>query len=204
LAGRLAVHTSAGLDEVVKEIRLAVDNSERKRQLTVLTSASQRMLGLDETFAERRNSAKLLQSEQGVSFVMHGLQSLWDNVEATLSALEQRSSVLKFKFKRSDGDAFTVTALFGLGLHIYLGSIYMNSASSACLTTAVSRQTDRWGEKFDRVAEHEFTPAFRSGSTLVWKSKPEDRTYSNDELAAYVIDMLRSEIESCGANVDWR
>ena len=69
LADRLAVSPSLGLLKVVSEIRLAVDVSERKRQLTNLESATKRLAGLDQSLAEKRTAQILLNSEEGVRLV---------------------------------------------------------------------------------------------------------------------------------------
>jgi hypothetical protein len=194
LAGRLAVAASDGVPKVVEAIRLAVDTSERQRQLTVLDSTSQRMRGLDQTLTERRDSAKLLSSEEGVRLVKEAKDVVFESTEKILSELSATSGVLKFECKRY---AFTFSAhtSFGLTLHMNLRRLANNSAASAAFTICVFTQPDRWENKFDILSKEEFAPSFRRGKQVVWKGEANDRTLSNEELVDRAIEMFRAEIE---------
>jgi hypothetical protein len=203
LAGRLAVKASEGLDEVVKQIRIAVEASERKRQLTALTAASQRLLGVDETFTEERDSTRMLMSEKGVTLVAEGVTSLFRFLTAEVDTLNEKSNVLKFNVRGNDRDTLGVETLFGLSLHLQLRNLAINSAASARLTLAVFRQKDKWGQELEVLTKNEFAPLFHSGAVLVWKSTADNKVYSNEELAALAIEMLRDEIDRFGKDFRW-
>jgi len=195
LALRYAVPASAGVENAVEKIRIAVETSERKRQLTTLESASQRLRGLDETLKERKDSAVLLSSGEGARLVLDGTQNLFKAVESILADVSGSSSILKFSFHRSGVSTFRVEADFGLNLHFDLRRIADNSAASAVLTITVFREMDRFEQKFDIIWKEDFLPSFRRGKQVVWKMLGSDRTLSNEELADYALERLEAEIK---------
>jgi hypothetical protein len=195
LAGRYAVAASDGLEKVVEAIRLAVDTSERQRQLTVLDSTSQRMKGLDETLTEQRESAKLLSSEEGARLVKQAQDSVFESTEKILSELSATSGVLKFKCQRHDSVTFTADTGFSLTLHLNLRRLADNSAASASFTICVFTQRDPWEKQFDILRKEDFAPSFRRSRQVVWKNEANDRTFSNEELVAHAIEIFRAEIE---------
>src|SRR6266567_1125697 len=100
LAGKVAVSASQGLPKVVEEIELAVNVSERKRELTGLDAAAQRVRALEQTLAETRHSEKLLQTPDGAKLVLQSFQAISDTIEKTLSTAIQDSHVLRFRFSK--------------------------------------------------------------------------------------------------------
>ena len=199
LAGKVAVSASQGLPKVLEEIRLAVNVSERKRELGVLDGAAQRVKTLQHTLAERRCSENLLRSSQGVNLVLQSVQKIQDIIENTLSANTDAASPVKFGFSRPAQNVLYVRTIYGLQLCVGLRSVFANSVSDAVLDAKIfERQFDRFGDVTSDVTDlhiSEFRPTFRTGDQVVWVEADGSSTYGPEELAAYLLDLFADQIE---------
>jgi hypothetical protein len=202
LALRYAALASAGVENVVEKIRIAVETSERKRELTTLDSASKRLRGLDQTLKERQDSNVLLSSGEGPGLVFAAAQNLFQCIETVLSRFSKSSSVLKFTFRRPDRLTFAVETVYRLNLHCSIRRLADNSAASAILTIAVFGDLDRFEQEVEILWKEELSPSFRRGKQVVWKTQGTDRTLSNEELADHAIEKLEVELTRRGLGTD--
>jgi hypothetical protein len=157
-------------------------------------SASQ-IRGLDETLTERRESAKLVGSEEGVQLVKAAQDQVFDSTEKILLELSAASETLKFTCQRHDAVTFAANANFNVTLHMNLRRLASNSASSASFTVCVFTQPDRLENKFDILQKEEFTPSFKRDRQVVWQNEAKDRTFSNEGLVGHAIEVFRAELE---------
>jgi hypothetical protein len=197
LAGRLAVLSSVGIPKVVDEIRLAVENSERKRQLTILDSATQRCRMLDQSLKERRDSANLLGTERGVALLRAGFQSITGTIETALLALSQDSDVLKFECGRPTGDSMFVHGPFRITLGLRWRDLCENSASQALLIANLftTKRPHYPEDEIQDLSESEFTPSFASSNEIRWTCVADKQQFGSEEFTAQLIDILVSQIE---------
>jgi hypothetical protein len=84
LASKVAVSDSEGLPKVIEEIKLAVSVSDRKRELTTVDAAMQRVEAFRQTMAERQRADQLLRSEQGVKLVLESIENVCKTIETAL------------------------------------------------------------------------------------------------------------------------
>jgi hypothetical protein len=202
LAGRLAVASSAGVEKVVDQIRLAVEVSERKRQLTTLDIAVQDIKTLDQAIIEKRETQRLLSSEEGARLVLAAFGALFHTLEGVLVPLNQTSNLLKFKVQLAQLQGMNeiyVHAGFGLSLDLHLARLYSNSASEALLQATLFQQAPRnFGEREQaagKIFDLEFKPSFRAGKQVVWIAGSKGESMGSIELVARLIEMLKQEIQ---------
>lgn len=201
LAGRLAIKADEGVPKVVEAIRLAVDASDRQRQLTILDSATRRLKGIDETLTERRNSTAVLGSVEGASRVVEAAGSLFAAVRSSLSAVAEDSGILKFEFRKGDAVTMSVKGPFLLNLHATVRSLAGNSAATARLVVSVFREVERETRTdFEIICKREFTPFINRTNEVVWVEVGDDerRPLKADEVAAQAIALFCTEIERVG------
>lgn len=197
MGDRISVSASDGLERVVEEIRLAVDVSERKRQLTVLESAKQQIQKLDQTLKEQRESKRLLQCQEGVDLIRKAFQELFDALRGALGEVAATSDVLKFTFKQPRGDIISIEALYRINLVIDFRGLYANEAVDAQLRAGFFVFPRAYSEEQrEELSEFEFRPSFRLPKTVVWIGESEDQKFGTEELAAKLIEQLIKEIEA--------
>jgi hypothetical protein len=199
LAGKIAVSASAGLPKVVEEIRLAVNVSERKRELTALDAAAQRVKALEQTLAEKQHSEKLLQTPDGARLVLQSFQAISNTIEKTLSTATQDSHVLRFGFSKPRYDVIYVRADRGMHLGLRISQIYDNSASNAVLEAKIFKShLNDFGQPTSDptyLQSVDFKPRFRTADRVGWITADKRFEYGTDEIAAYLVDLFREEIE---------
>ena len=196
LAGRYAARASDGVDVVVKQIRLAVDTSQRQREVTILETVVERFKGLAETLEEKTESEKLLQQKEGAVLVSEAIKTICDLVESLLFPISERSPVLKFEFKRSATGGLAVDCNSRVCLHFTPRNLAADFAGSSSLDVIVAKQKGYFlEEKWDVVFNQFFRPSFRRGRKVVWKHESVDRTLSNEELANLGLEAFHVEVE---------
>lgn len=194
LAGRMAVLASEGIPQVVTELQRAVDVSERTRQISNLQSAMQRARALDQTIIEKQQAEKLIDSEEGCNLVMQNFTELYSILEKNLGQLATETSALKFTFKKSSPNDFTVHTLYFVSLNIHLTQVYINTARDTKLQVVIyKRNPGNFGEHLEptKLKHIEFKPTFRSTKQVVWISQG---AFGTQELAGWLIDQLVFEI----------
>src|SRR5207244_6772072 len=100
MGDRISVSASEGLPRVIEKIKLAVQVSERKRQLTCRQSATQRARSVDQNLKAKRDSIELLNGAEGSALVLEGYLSLFDTLTSELATLSAQSQILKFECSR--------------------------------------------------------------------------------------------------------
>ncbi len=178
---------------------MAVNVSERKRELTGLDAAAQRVRALEQTLAETRHSEKLLQTPDGAKLVLQSFQAISDTIEKTLSTAIQDSHVLRFRFSKPTYNLMYVQADRGMHLGLYLSQLYDNSASNALLEAKIFKsQFNDFGQATSDptiLQSADFKPSFRAGDRVAWITADKKFEYGADEIVAYVVDLFREQIE---------
>jgi hypothetical protein len=201
LAGRLAVSSKQGLQKVLDAIRMAVNASERQRSFTILETASQRVQRFKQTMEEKQRTQQLLFSEQGVALISAGVQTLWQMIQQLLSSGE--SDKVKFAFSKNEFGNMYARTVRGMYLGIRMRNLCVNSAMGSFLETKIFRQAfDRFGELTgDRTDLNDtgFKPSFRAGDELIWVDAKTSEAFSNEELAAHLINLFLGHVEEATA-----
>lgn len=196
LGGRLSVSADEGLSKVVDEIRLAVDVSERKRQLTIVGSAAQKFKLLDQSLKEKKTSFTLLHNEEGVNLIKDSLQRLFHVLLKTLNEISEESEVVKFQCRLSDPLGMDISAPYRLSSDIRLfelGGNYANEAVLRMRVVLISRP--HFSEPGGVLCTLDFKPAFDFAKQVVWVSEDDSKRYGTDELAGHFIETLSHEIQ---------
>jgi hypothetical protein len=196
LGGRLSVGTSDGLPKVVEAIRLAVDFSERKRQLTVLDSAKQQFRTLDQSLKEKQDAESLLRRTEGVALILAATELLYDTLTTVLHELAAISDVVKCVCSKNSNDGLSILAPYRVAGYFELVGCYANAAIDAELHADYLLGKPRFAQaQPELLRELRFKPSFRSSKQVVWLSTPEKRAYGTEELAAHLIEVLQKLIE---------
>lgn len=197
LGSKLSVSADEGLSKVVEEIRLAVDVSERKRQLTILESTTQKLKLLEQSLKERKDSDTLLCTEEGVSLINRALAELYNAIEKALGDSSSGSTVMSFRFFRSAENVFRVFGPYRIELHFGVSGMYANHAANSVLCIRMIVGASRvFNKEREDVEDIEFKPAFKAGKKAFWSSdRLEGRSFGVEELAGYVLELLMKEIE---------
>lgn len=199
LAGKLAVSTTTGLENVLIQIRWAINVSERQQKLTATDAAAHRVQALRQTLAERKQSELLLQCERGAQLVLAGVDTLWATIQSILSAGEDASSPIKFTFSRPVNCTMYVGTIKGMGLSLHTAQIHSNAAKNGLLRATIFKQSwGRFGEPTSELQDLDkidFRPVFRSGETLAWMASEKAVTFKTEELAGHLVDLFVQQIE---------
>jgi hypothetical protein len=199
LAGKLAVSTTTGLENVLTQIRLAINVSERQQKLTATDAAARRVQALRQTLAEKQSSERLLQCERGAALVLAGVDTLWASIQSILSAGEEAFSPIKFTFSRPVNSTMYVGTVRGMHLSLQTTQIHSNAANNGRLEATVFKQSwGRFGEPTSELQNLDvvsFKPVFRSGEVLGWTHSEKAMTYKTEELAGHLVDLFVQQIE---------
>jgi TIR domain len=192
LAGRKAVSTTAGLPEVLNQIRFAVDVDERRQELTPLDRAVQRVKVFRRTVADKQHSDGVLRSEQGVALVSRSIENLWDTIQRLLSGDLEPTAPIKFRYTKPAPYIMDARTVRGMGLNLHATNVCLNSVADTRLKAKIFQIRE---EPFTTVIlyETEFQPVVRSGDQIVWLNPP--ATYTTEEVAAYLIEQFLREVE---------
>jgi hypothetical protein len=191
LAGRLAVSAAVGLPKVVNEIRLAVSISDRKRELTTLDAAMQRVEAFRQTMAERRRAEQLLTSEQGVKLVLESIENVWKAIQTAFSESADTPAPVKFQCKKSSTNTMHVSTVHGMYLALHATNVHLNSVRNARLEAKIFQRYFELGEPpSDPIIKYEidFKPTVRANDEVVWISERE--SYRTERLASYLIELF--------------
>ncbi len=198
LASKIAVSGSEGLPKVIEEISLAVDLSERKRELTALDVAAERVRALDQTLAEKQRSEQLLQSEQGAALVSQGVQKVYETIENVLRGVSESSTVLQFEFAKPMLHILYIHTVYGMHMGLSVTQLHSNSARDARLEAKIFRQQfDRFrAPTSDLMIFHQtdFKPTFRAGDQLAWIGG-NNKSYQTEELVGHLVHLFMRDVE---------
>lgn len=196
LGGRLSVSADEGLAKVVEEIRLAVDVSERKRQLTIVGTAAQKFKLLDQSLKEKKTSFTLLHNEEGVNLIKDALQRLFQVLQKTLNEISEQSEVVKFQCRLPGPFGMDISAPYRLTSDVRLIGLGGNYADEAVLRMRVVLSSrPHFNEQGGVISTLDFKPAFDFAKHVIWISEDDSRRYGTDELAGHFIDTLSHEIQ---------
>ncbi len=197
LGSKLSVSADEGLSKVVEEIRLAVDVSERKRQLTIVERSTQKLKLLEQSLREKRESETLLCKEDGVILIRMALTELYDIIEKSLRDSTSESTVMGFQFSRPIENVFRIVGPFRIEVHFGVFGMSPNHAANSvlCIRLIIGASLV-FGTEREDVENIKFKPAFRAAKKVFWVSDSlEDQSFGVEELAGYVLELLMKEIE---------
>ena len=197
IAGKLCVSASDGLSRVVEEIRIAVDVSERKRQLTVVGSAMQRLKLLDQSLNEKTNSERLLSTAEGLALVNQSVDTIYNSLEHNLSNADNASGELKFTFSRGFSHGFNVSGPARVHLIFSIANPYNNCAHKAILDLSIQLPKSRlMGTDPIELENVRFKPMIRALTKVVWVALDgKNIAFEADEFVGYAIDLFTKAIE---------
>ena len=193
LADRFAVSASQGLQAVIAEIKISVNVSDRKDEITGQDSSS-KVKALVQTLTQRKEAERLIYSDEGAKLVSVSFTNLCAEIQRVIESGVEASDVIKFNFTHPMRHGLYVRTRFGMYLGLALRSFYENSVSDAVLVAQVfKRDFGAYGEPHDdgqNFDERGFKPSFRDGD-VIWLSDEEDkRVFSTADLAQHLVDVF--------------
>lgn len=197
LAGRLAALAEGGIPDVIRQIRLAVDNSERKRQMTLVDDAETRFRELGESMDAKRASSEMLCTSQGYQLVLDAFQDLRNSLESTLKRIQ--SQTLTFEFKRTS-NAIAVIGPFRVSVGLSIQQLTTNSAASSFLVVKYFLiGSESPGDETVELQHDEFRPFCDRNGMVFWIDATTKHTVAMKALERHIILQLRERM-SAGHN----
>ncbi len=196
LASKIAVSDSEGLPKVIEEIKLAVNVSDRKRELTTLDTAMQRVEAFRQTMAERQRAEQLLMSEQGVKLVLESIENVWKTIQTAFSQSADSRAPVKFQCKKAATGTMYVNTVHGMFLGLHATNVHLNSVSNTRLEAKICQRHFELGEPPSNLIikyEIDFKPTVRENDEVVWIAESE--SYQTQGLASYLIDLFLKHVE---------
>jgi hypothetical protein len=196
LASKIAVSDSEGLPKVIEEIKLAVSVSDRKRELTTLDTAMQRVEAFRQTMAERHRAEQLLMSEQGVKLVLESIENVWKTIQTAFSQSADSRAPVKFQCKKAATGTMYVNTVHGMFLGLHATNVHLNSVSNTRLEAKICQRHFELGEPPSNLIikyEIDFKPTVRENDEVVWIAESE--SYQTQGLASYLIDLFLKHVE---------
>jgi hypothetical protein len=196
LASKIAVSDSEGLPKVIEEIKLAVSVSDRKRELTTLDTAMQRVEAFRQTMAERQRAEQLLMSEQGVKLVLESIENVWKTIQTAFSQSADSRAPVKFQCKKAATGTMYVNTVHGMFLGLHATNVHLNSVSNTRLEAKICQRHFELGEPPSNLIikyEIDFKPTVRENDEVVWIAESE--SYQTQGLASYLIDLFLKHVE---------
>jgi TIR domain len=196
LASKVAVSDSEGLPKVIEEIKLAVSVSDRKRELTTVDAAMQRVEAFRQTMAERQRADQLLRSEQGVKLVLESIENVCKTIETALSQGADSAAPVKFQCKKPVPVTMYVNTVHGMFLALHATNVHLNSVSNTRLEAKICQRYFELGEPpSDLIIQYEinFKPTVRANDEVVWIA--DDELYRTEELSAHLIKLFLKHVE---------
>jgi hypothetical protein len=195
LASKVAVSDSEGLHKVVEEIKLVVDVSDRKRELTTRDATLQRVATFRQTMAERLRTEQLLRSPQGAKLVSESIENVCKTIQTVLCQGADSAAPVKFQCKKHQMGPMYVSTVHGMGLELHATNVYLNTVSDTRLEAKISQRYFNLGEPSDPITMYEvdFTPTVRGNDEVVWITDGE--SYRTEELADHLIQLFLKHIE---------
>jgi hypothetical protein len=199
LASKVAVSTTAGLSKVLEEIRVAVEISQRQRELTALDLAAQRVEALRQTAVEHQRSEQLLRSYEGANLVSSSIETIWNIMQKVLCEDQDPSAAAKFQCRRPVQNSMYVSTVRGMCLNLHPANFCVNYVVDARLEIKIFRRHwDNFGQPLSEVMmrfETQFQPTFRRGDEVVWLNQDRSATYTTEGLAAYLIEVFADYVQ---------
>jgi|SRR5579862_63379 len=211
LAGRLAAQTSEGLEQVIVQIRRAIEVSERTRQISISQPITQKGKAIDQILNEKREALLLLSRREGFELVVQAVACLYRTMESILKEIEDGASILRFRFDYS-GRAENPIVDISTYRHIQLNVGFLpgllekgmslpdtSRAIDARLFAAVLRRRPapfRQTVEPDLICEFWFKPTFQHSKQVAWIATRSEIIYSNEELARFLVAELLNAIEN--------
>jgi TIR domain-containing protein len=173
LASKVAVSVSdsEGLPKVIEEIKLAVSVSDRKRELTTVDAAMQRVEAFRQTMAERQRADQLLRSEQGVKLVSESIENVCKTIQTALSEGADSAAPVKFQCKKPLPGTIYVNTKHGMFLAVHATNVHLNSMSNTRLEAKICQRYFEPGESpSDLIIKYQidFKPTVRENDEVVW------------------------------------
>ncbi len=196
LASKIAVSDSEGLPKVIEEIKLAVSVSDRKRELTTVDAAMQRVEAFRQTMAERQRADQLLRSEQGVKLVSESIENILKTIQTALSQGADSAAPVKFQCKKPLPGTMYVNTKHGMFLALHATNVHLNSVSNTRLEAKICQRYFEPGESpSDLIIKYEidFKPTVRENDEVVWIAESE--SYRTEGLASHLIELFLKHVE---------
>jgi len=196
LASKVAVSDSEGLPKVVEEIQLAVSVSDRKRELTTLDAAKQRVEAFTQTMVERQHADQLLRSQRGVQLVLESIENIWNTIQTALPTDPDSPAPVKFRCKKAATGTMSVGTVHGMNLGLHATNVYLNSVINTRLEAKIFQRFFELGEPPSdpiMMYEADFKPTVRANEEIVWIT--DDESYRPEELAGHLIQLFLKHVE---------
>jgi hypothetical protein len=196
LASKIAVSDSEGLPKVIEKINLAVSVSERKRELTTLDAAKQRVEAFTRTMEERQRADQLLRSERGVQLVLESIESIWKSIQTALPTDPDSPAPVKFRCKKAARGTMYVSTVHGMYLGLHATNVHLNSVTNTRLEAKIFQRFFELGEEpsdLITMYEADFKPTVRANDEIVWIT--DDESYRTEELAGHLIQLFLKHVE---------
>jgi hypothetical protein len=207
LAGRLVAFSSEGVSAIVSKIRVAVEASNRTRELTAMESTLKKAKNVALTLKEKNNAEQLSHSERGVALVRSALGNIVQVFQATIATIAGSENPLDLRSQRPTQVMFRFFQVFGprkLAMTLDLEGLGGNYTYEAVLCVRIYRDEGMFAEGLPEVFhELEFKPTFRLPEQVVWAGTQND-AFSNEELVSVLMNEFVEQITKRAQDSDRR
>jgi hypothetical protein len=200
LAGRLAALAADGIDRVVDEIRKAVGQTERARELSQIDNITLRLKRLDQNTQSAALADAKLRTVEGANAIRSEKIRVCKLLTDTLEKISAQSQQLKFTF-REDHGILQVGAPFHLSMSISLHNISYNYAAEGRLECRIftfksAYENNQRGMPPDVLLERDFRPYFGSGGEVIWVSpNSKDTATTTEQMVFTLVEDLTGHLE---------
>jgi hypothetical protein len=151
---------------------------------------------------ERINADRLSKGEEGVAIVRQGFDRLNAILEKSIGEIQKTSKnlglTLSYQPNFQFGPTLSVHTHHQLELQAELRGLGGNYTYEATVVCAIWRRKSGYERiqqrSHDRVRELEFGPTFNLSNEVLWIENPSRQARSTEELAAYLLDLLLTEL----------
>ncbi len=193
LADRKAVAADKGIDVVVREIELAVQNSSRTQELFAPDEAQQALSLMQKRIASYELDQRILGSERGYQMFREAFSRIQESVCDQLCSVEIDGSP---RFARSRSPQIeTLHGPFGISLSIYYRDACLNTVRSTSIVGSISLSDGPFGRNGTTVVEElVWTLTCFSSSELGFRETTRENEVSEKEVVRKLVTRVSQRV----------
>jgi hypothetical protein len=195
LSGRLGVSTSGGIENVVAEIRRAVQAADRVASFSSVENALSMFRALDKEILGTKLVDELAQSVEGVRIVDAAAKEIITWLRSQVERLASESEILKIRPDASSEHQLSLAASYAMRFIFRFENGVVNSISRAVMRLLIYQGLDPFGldhSMRNDICQEDFEPKFHHTGKLIWKSKNNNHEFTSEQLQIRVLEEMVS------------
>jgi hypothetical protein len=196
LAARVGSISKKGFDQVVSDIKRAVDFGERGRELA--DPVRTKFAVINRTAALNRKFDELGSTEQGVRLVWTGVSSLYSLLESRVAELRGELALPVVSDRFQPGSFIMVYGPKKLVLRFDIRMIYANNVRETRLQQRIYFEHEDYAGSFqgiELIEESAYSPFFTEDDQVVWIFANDRSTYSSADVVSRALNAFASRIQ---------